>query len=95
VNRIIRTLGLAAPVLAVAIAAAALPAKAAGHGYCVGYANSAVSEQSRNLARRCGFFGPRWHGIWTVHYNWCRSVDRSRARQERQLRRARLRACRA
>jgi len=90
-----RSLGvLSVMALAMTFFAVSQPAEAAGPRYCSGYANSAVHQQTRNLRRGCGFFGPRWHRAWRLHYSWCRGVPRWRARDERRHRRVLLRRCR-
>ncbi len=94
-TRTLRTITMSLPLIAAALAftATATPAEAAPHAFCARYANSAVNQQSRNIAGHCGNFGVRWHGAWGLHYRWCRSVAKWRARDERRLRNRHLHRC--
>jgi hypothetical protein len=82
--------------IAVAITYSVLPtssADAAGHFFCVNYANTAVSQQNANQSHGCGYFGLRWHRAWNLHYDWCLGVANWRANSETTLRGSRLNAC--
>ena len=68
-------------------------AEAASHAVCMRYANLAVRQQNLNRTYRCGFRGPRWHRVWSVHYTWCRGVPYRVQLRERQARRRMLMAC--
>lgn len=68
-------------------------AEAASHKHCVKYANNAVWQHKRNLQFGCGYVGLRWHFAWKLHYRWCRGTERWLSRNERRVRRHRLRAC--
>ena len=81
---------LAAGILAVAGAA---DANAAPSGFCARYADTAISQQRTNQARRCGYSGLRWHRAWDVHYGWCLTKSRAAANAETAARARQLRSC--
>ncbi|MCU7917576.1 MAG: hypothetical protein KZQ95_04370 [Candidatus Thiodiazotropha sp. (ex Epidulcina cf. delphinae)] len=54
---------------------------------CRDYADSAVSQQRRNLAGRCGFQGPQWNGNPEDHYNWCLHGENLKRTEAERLRR--------
>jgi hypothetical protein len=84
------------PVVALAIGSATIAtssAEAAGHWFCVDYANSAVSQQGRNLGAGCGYSGLRWHFGWALHYQWCTNVAAWQGMSERSIREGMLTGC--
>ena len=42
---------------------------------CGEYAAEAVSQVERGVEMKCGFTGPRWDSSFTLHYEWCMSLD--------------------
>lgn len=68
------TFGQASPVgiAAVLLLALSSAAIASPHaGTCRAYATQAVAQNEDNLAKGCGFAGPRWQSDHDAHYRWC------------------------
>lgn len=80
--------------LALSFAASSAPALAGDPGYCSGYAESAVREFYRAAHAGCpGIGGPRWHGNYAIHYNWCLQSSYGSINSEWNARRETLHAC--
>jgi len=63
---------------------------------CLGYAATAVAQQSQNLDRGCGFTGPSWNANPDDHFNWCMHGENLKHTQaEKQTRRQALDRCTA
>ena len=60
---------------------------------CQAYAQMAMSSNEQNLARGCGFTGPRWLSDFQAHYNWCLGVPQLFADMEANGRADQLRQC--
>lgn len=61
---------------------------------CVRYAEAAIEQNNKNLRRRCGLSGKRWHSNFTRHYNFCMDVRPARLRAVREERADELDECR-
>jgi hypothetical protein len=63
--------------------------------FCQRYAQSAVAEYYRaNSFPACGHpAGPRWHGNFQVHYDWCVQVPYRDVESEANARHTLLNAC--
>ena len=60
---------------------------------CIAYANGAVNQQRKNLARQCGYRGSRWQLNFRRHKNWCMNVSRRARIAEVNARSRALRRC--
>lgn len=43
--------------------------------WCYSYAGWAVTQNTENINRGCGFTGPMWNSNQSYHFKWCRSGD--------------------
>lgn len=78
------TIGL---LLAIAVPAPAL-------ADCAGYGASAAAQQRENVAKDCGFRGPRWHAGQDAHARFCQLVGEGAANNETAVRAGMLAKCR-
>ena len=60
---------------------------------CQQYAQAAVAANQQNLAKHCGFNGPRWQGDFQGHFKWCLNVGAQPPIQETSARNQQLAAC--
>lgn len=89
---LLRTLALSG-LAAVTITALAPAAKAAGPIFCAAYAQTAVAQQNKNVAKGCGFTGARWMNNAGLHYGWCLGATIAQANAETAARKAALATC--
>jgi len=60
---------------------------------CQEYANSAISQETANQARHCGYSGSRWVSNFTYHFDWCAAVADDKTLAETTERNKMLRDC--
>jgi hypothetical protein len=94
---VLRRHALAATTAAL-LAGASLPAAAADDNFCREYARTAMNQlRSAEKHRRCEHFlrdqPARWSGDYKAHYEWCRTVKRDQAWNERNIRKRELERC--
>ncbi len=63
------------------------------NAFCDNYARNAVAQNQQNLARRCGYSGPRWQSNFNNHYNGCLRLSTNAANSEQRQRVTDLNRC--
>lgn len=61
--------------------------------FCAAYSDRAVRQNEENARRSCGYSGPRWHGNYAAHNEWCLGTPRATADTENNARDAELARC--
>lgn len=61
--------------------------------FCTNYAQTAVTQNQRNINQGCGFRAGRWHSNFLSHKNWCLGTNNRSANNETNIRRNKLRQC--
>jgi hypothetical protein len=61
--------------------------------FCAAYSDRAVRQNGENTRRSCGFSGPRWHGDYAAHNEWCLATLRATVDTENKARDAELARC--
>ena len=62
----------------------------ASNAYCRSYAKAGVIQHINNLKHNCGFTGLRWTPLYRGQFQWCLTVRRPIAENEKQIRSQRL-----
>jgi len=70
-----------------------IPPPASLASRCDDYARRAVSQNSRNLAMKCGYGDTRWSNDFNLHKQWCQARPEAEPEQETVTRDGLLRAC--
>ncbi len=60
---------------------------------CMRYADRAVAQFKAANTHGCDYRGPRWHGDFNRHYNWCQKVRPLRAEREDDIRKQKISQC--
>ena len=87
-----------AALCAALLSAAATAARAADDAFCKDYARAALNqrhaiERHRHCERFVREQPSRWTGDYRAHYEWCRTVKREKAREERDIRKREIERC--
>ena len=90
--------GWKAALCAALLSAAGPAAWAADDAFCKDYARAAVNQRhSMDRHRHCEYLireqPNRWTGDYRAHYDWCRTVKRDKAWEERDTRKHEIERC--
>ena len=80
-------------VLAVLLAGSAFAAAASAQTNCGAYVRLTVAQAKANIAKKCGFKGPRWSLNVAGHKKWCEDVGPAEWRAELKKRDQMLAKC--
>ena len=82
-----------AAVLTAMLGSALVAGAANAQSNCDAYARLTLEQARANVAKRCGFKGPRWSLKAEAHKQWCQDVGPDEWRSELKLRNEQLAKC--